>query len=371
MNVQLKRIIVFRIGHLGDTLVALPAFWAIRKKFPDAHITLLSNTDPTNPHYVSAEKVLPKNALFDSSISYPSGVSKFRRPLDMLSLLFQIRKERPCGLFYLMPRIRRIDQIKRDLMFFKFAGVKRIFGAEFLIQNLLPARAIPPVKEIESESDFFIRSLACDDIVPTEKCRDKSLLLAPDEIANGATFIDKTTPPEFINSPRIAIAPGSKWESKVWDEENYTKVVEKLIVNLNVFPIVFGGAEDKDKGDRLIKHWGRGANAAGALGIREAAAALAKCHVYLGNDTGTMHLAAAVGTRCVSVFAAVDYPGRWHPVGKGHHIFRRSVECEGCQTANCFNRNLCLKLIDPDEVYLACAEILDDHRRGEFDLIAG
>ncbi len=358
MSVQLKRIIVFRIGHLGDTLVALRAFWAIRNQYPDAHITLLSNADPKNPHYVSAGSVLPTDGLFDSWISYPSGVSKLRSPFEMLRLGLLIRQHRPCGLFYLMPRIRTNYQIDRDISFFRFAGVQRIFGADFLRKNLLPPRAIPPVTAIESESDFFLRSLSNDGIEPVEGDGQDSLLLSQEELARGSEFLNLATPQEFSSLPRIAVAPGSKWESKVWDEERYATVVEGLIEKFNVFPIIFGGVEDKAKGDRLIERWSRGANAAGELSIREAAAALKGCPVYLGNDTGTMHLAAAVGTKCVSIFAAVDYPGRWFPEGRGHHILRRSVECEGCQTANCFNSKLCLELIGPEEVFRSCAQIL-------------
>ncbi len=354
---------MFRIGHLGDTLVALSAFWAIRSQYPDAHITLLSNSDPKNPHYVSAANVLPKEGLFDSWITYPSGISKFKQPLEMLRLVLQIRRLKPCGLFYLMPRIRSNYQIDRDVRFFKFAGVQRMFGVNFLRKNLLPAHSLTPVTDVESESDFFLSLLAREGMEVAERDRQDSLLLSHDEIARGSGFLSKSTSPDLADSLKIAIAPGSKWESKVWDEGKYAVVVEKLVEEFNVFPIIFGGSEDKEKGDRLIDRWKRGANAAGVLGIREAAAALEHCHLYLGNDTGTMHLAAAVGTKCVSIFAAVDYPGRWYPAGGGHHIFRRSVECEGCQSANCFNKKLCLELIDPEEVFTACASILTSERR--------
>jgi ADP-heptose:LPS heptosyltransferase len=72
-----------------------------------------------------------------------------------------------------------------------------------------------------------------------------------------------------------------------------------------------------------------------------------------------MHLAASVGTPCVAIFAAVDWPGRWEPFGSGHQTFRRQVECEGCFTSNCFNNNQCLELINADEVYGACLQILN------------
>jgi ADP-heptose:LPS heptosyltransferase len=158
--------------------------------------------------------------------------------------------------------------------------------------------------------------------------------------------------------PRIAVAPGSKWDSKIWDEGRYAEVVSRLITKFDVSPVIFGGPEDRDKGARLISRWGRGANAAGELNVRRAAAGLADCALYLGNDTGTMHLAAAVGTPCVAIFSAVDWAGRFEPVGDQHILFRRTVECEGCHSPICLTDRRCLDLIDAEGVYNACVEVL-------------
>src|SRR5207244_13352223 len=57
---------------------------------------------------------------------------------------------------------------------------------------------------------------------------------------------------------------------------------------------------------------------------------ISRCTLYLGNDTGTMHLAAAVGTRCIAIFSARDHPGKWYPYGQGHVVIRKRVTCEGC-----------------------------------------
>ncbi len=57
-----KKILVYRIGHLGDTLVSLPAICAIRKSYPKAHIVLLTNSNTSYPNYVLARDVFPKMA---------------------------------------------------------------------------------------------------------------------------------------------------------------------------------------------------------------------------------------------------------------------------------------------------------------------
>lgn len=357
MSQLLERILVFRIGHLGDNLVALPAYWAIRKALPDAHLCLLSNADSQNPHYISASSVIPKTGLFDSYLSYPTSISSFERLLRSIELIRKLRLGRFDAAFYLMPRIRSIKQIERDLSFFRLAGIRRVFGADHLRNKILPRRAGGGTLPVESEAQYLLDCVAESGIDTRQYEVLEPLQLTNEEIARAEQFISDNFG-EGKSPNLIAVAPGSKWESKVWPEDNFEEVIKKLVQDFKVQPIVFGGTEDIEKAQRLVAKWATGAIAAGKLNVRESAAALARCRLYIGNDTGTMHLAAAVGTPCVAIFAAVDYPGRWYPLGEEHRVFRKSVECEGCQSAKCFNQGLCLSLIGPDEVYEAAGEIL-------------
>ncbi len=142
-------------------------------------------------------------------------------------------------------------------------------------------------------------------------------------------------------------------------KKDFVEVIQKLIKKYDVFPVIFGGREDFETGQKILANLKTGANAAGKLNIREGSAALGHCKLYLGNDTGTMHMAAAVGVPCVALFAAIDFPGRWYPFGENNKIFRNAVECEGCHTPDCFNDHKCLKMISAAKVFEACCGILD------------
>ncbi len=83
-----SKILVYRIGHLGDTLVSLPAFWAIREAYPNAHMTLLTNSNPNNPNYVLAQNVLPIEGLFDDWLIYPTELKKLKTLLTFSKLFF-------------------------------------------------------------------------------------------------------------------------------------------------------------------------------------------------------------------------------------------------------------------------------------------
>ena len=183
--------------------------------------------------------------------------------------------------------------------------------------------------------------------------------LTEDEHNAAKAWLGKQVPDEFSFAHFVGFGAGSRCASKIWPEERFVEVGRCLIQERNIYPIVFGGPEDRELGERLIATWGRGANAAGEVSVRLSAAILANCTLYVGNDTGTMHLAAAVGTRCIVAMSALDWPGRWNPYGSGHIVFRSQVSCEGCRLDVCTEEGLrCLKNISVKEVASACKEAL-------------
>lgn len=351
---------VYRIGHLGDTLVSLPAFWAIRKAFPAARMTLLTNADARHPNYVGARSVLPENGLFDEWLFYETNTSKARTVWSYVKLSAEIRRRKFDCLYYLMTRNRTADQISRDERFFRFAGIKKIIGADYLAQNLLEEKPEKPAGKIKSELEFFLDCLPPGD-TRFDLTVKPEMLLTGEEKRFAENWLETNRGAEFRTKRLLAVAPGSKWDSKVWAEDRFAEVVEKLIEREKIFPVVFGGGEDAEKADRLLRRWKIGANAAGRLNIRQAAALLEKCRLYLGNDTGTMHLAASVGTPCVAIFAAIDWEGRWRPFGSEHIVFREKIECERCHTPICPFEKQCLTRIRAEAVLAACERILQDN----------
>jgi ADP-heptose:LPS heptosyltransferase len=152
----------------------------------------------------------------------------------------------------------------------------------------------------------------------------------------------------------FVFGPGTKMSSKKWPIERYELLLTRLAAeHADAAFVVLGGPEDVDDGERLraiLPH--RCYNLAGATSIGESAAVLSLAHLYIGNDTGTMHLAAAVGTKCIAIFSARDVANKWAPFGAGHQVIRKEVPCAGCLLENCVEmRGLCLTLISVDEVF--------------------
>ncbi len=353
-----EKILVFRTGFLGDLLVTLPAFWTIRENFPTAEITLLTNSNNKDSHLVTAGQILPAEGIFDKFIDYDAGGSNWLNKLEIFRLALKLRIKRFDCLIYLMNRNRSPAEIKRDEHFFRLCGIRKIIGLEYLKNNLVDYDVPKPLSDIEPEFIFLNNCLVNDtEFEQLHISRKTDLLLSESEIEFGKQWLRKNIGTR--DSRRlIALAPGSKWDSKIWGDEKFIRVAEQLISEFDVIPVIFGGKEDFIKGNKIVGQLKNGINTAGTLSVRQSAALLQHCIIYLGNDTGTMHLAASVGVRCVAIFSAVDFPNRWIPVGDRHQILRRSVSCEGCHAALCQNNKLCIELISVQEVYEKCRNFL-------------
>ena len=159
----------------------------------------------------------------------------------------------------------------------------------------------------------------------------------------------------------IGLGPGSKMAAKQWPLQRFIEVGRDLLVNLpGCWLIIFGGPGDRELGNKIRDVLGdRVINAAGRLSVLESAEALRRCSVYVGNDTGVMHLAAAAGTPCVGIFSARDHPGRWEPYGLHHIVLRKEPSCAGCLLEVCIKHDMiCLKEIRVSEVMHAIRYIL-------------
>lgn len=353
------KILIFRIGQLGDTIVALPAMWVVRRHFPQAELTLLSDRHPGKT-YVLAADLLKGAGLFDRFESYvvnDSSGGRMLRAVRMAQLLMKLRRQRLDALVYLAPSTRTPVQIERDRKFFGLAGIKQFYGVNGF--RPLPCK-MPgqPLEATPSEADLLLERLAADGLpVPPagQGCLD--LRLGEAEETEIKSWLQQF--PGDAGRVWIGIGPGSKMSAKRWPEERFREVVEELIRRFNVWPVVFGGPEDAPIGARLLSAWGCGFNAAGALTLRGAASALSRCGLYLGNDTGTMHLAAATGVPCVAVFSAREWPGMWFPNGVKQKVLRSQMDCEGCGLVECIEqKNECLTRIGTAEVLAAARDLL-------------
>lgn len=366
-------ILVFRTGFLGDTIVSLPALRAIRQTFPKAHLILLYG-DAGKQSLVSPRALLDGTGIIDEFMPYPLS-GKWRKGAralwHRLCLLRTLRKKRISAVIHLEPSYKTPWQSKRDSIYFYLGGARQQI-------RTLPDRCshaqVRPLPLHEHEADFFLRSLKSHGIgfegSVSEALQIRCGAAEEREVQAWMAELNRGSTTARVDWPAcaVAVAVGSKMQAKRWPVEYYVNVLKYLTDNHGVWPVFFGGCEDCAVSQSLIDTLGVGWNASGKLSLRGAIAALRKCSFYLGNDTGTMHMAVSAGIPCVAIFSARDYPGKWYPYGSGHRIHRIATDCEGCMLEECIERKReCLTRIDPADVYESCRAVMG--RQGEFETL--
>ncbi|HUC44091.1 MAG TPA: glycosyltransferase family 9 protein [Candidatus Sulfotelmatobacter sp.] len=353
-----QRVLIFRIGSLGDTLVGVPALRAVRARYPEARITLLCDRQ-VGKSWVLAADVLSGTGLVDDFLYYPfdpTSLGRRLQPLRMARLLLSIRARRFDAFVYLVPSNRGAEAIARDRRYFALAGLRASVGFEGFpdFPTRRPAGGFAPVLQ---EADLLLARLAVSGWqVPAPGAADMTLRADAPEPEAEAWL---SSHPRTSGGPPIAVGIGGKKPVTVWPLERYDAVVRHLIRSRDVWPVVFGGPEDASGAERLVAGWGRGAVGAGALTPHQGIGVMRHLALYVGNDTGTMHMAVAAGLRCVAPFSSAHLPGWWFPYGTGHRVLRTAIECENCGLQVCVERGLaCLLGIDAARVVAACEEVL-------------
>ncbi len=357
MRQRIKGLLVFRIGQIGDTVAALPSLWLLRQQFPDARIVVLSEI-PARKTHLPPETVLPPTGLVDGFEKYPGGASA-KNFFAAWRQIRQLRKQGFDTLVYLAPSGRTKRQRLRDRIFFRSTGIKRLLAFNGFAEDLLPKSFDGTLTPQPKEADALLERLRRDGLpvpVPGQGCLDLGITEAERQRARDWWRQKAGARPG--PDGWVAICAGAKYTAKLWPLDRYIEVVRLLMDKHGIFPVIIGGAEDREVGKQMLAQWETGLCAAGELCVRESAALMEGARFYLGNDTGAMHLAAAVGIPCVAIFSARDWPGIWEPYGSGHKVLRFDVPCSGCGLEICDKELQCLRGIQVEQVYEACVEVM-------------
>lgn len=144
----------------------------------------------------------------------------------------------------------------------------------------------------------------------------------------------------------IGFGPGATYgPAKRWPEDRWIEL-GRLLARKGQRLLIFGSSLESDLCQRIAQNIGEAARScAGETDLRQTAALLSKCRLFVSNDTGVMHLAAAVGTRVVALFGSTN-PAWTRPWGRGHLVIYLREPCSPCYQRTCrFGHYHCLKAI--------------------------
>lgn len=315
------RILIIKPSSLGDVVHALPTVNLVRRKYSEAHISWLVNDTLTS--------LLQHSPIIDEIIPFE------RRRFGSLTQLPRF------GKFLTTLRRRRFD-IVIDLQGLLRSGIitwatrapRRIGLSDAREGARLFYNEMVNVPRVHAVDRYLLaaRYLGCDS--------------APVEFPLG---VSKSVASEGL----IAVNPSARWATKLWGDDKFADLIRRLPADRVVLT---GSATERAQIDKIAQ--GR-RNLTGQTDLFQLAELYRRCQVVITNDSGPMHLAAAVGTPVVAIFGPTD-PALTGPYGKQHVVLRAGVPCSPCFKDSCANRvhMECMKLITVEQVLEAARAFL-------------
>ncbi|MFH0809951.1 MAG: lipopolysaccharide heptosyltransferase II [Pseudomonadota bacterium] len=317
---------------VGDALLATPALHALRRTLPRSHICVLAKP-----------WVAP---LFEASPDCDE-VFTYERPGRHAGIV---------GLWLLCRELRC-----------------RRFGAAVLFQNAFEAALISRLARIPVRAGYATdaRGLLLNHAVPVNGAKslhEADYYLRLVECLGGDCRVDRRlrlTLPEWAERagdrrlaelglegvPLIGLAPGAQYgTAKRWPAERFAAVGDALVAATAGAAIIFGSRGEQDVARSVAERMrGRCFDLAGKTPLLEAAAVISRLAVFITNDSGLMHLAAALSVPLVAVFGPTD-ERRTSPLGRQSRLVRHSFECAPCLKRHCPTDHRCMLAITPEEV---------------------
>jgi heptosyltransferase-3 len=321
---NIKNIYIFRPGALGDILIAAPLFYSIKLQYPNCKLILISE-EGTRLNHVTAKMVVELIPEINETILYPnlSILKKFK--FFRSNIDFSINN----AIVYLKYSRCSIIQVYRDYLFFRLIGFKHTFS----FWNYITNSKISKNNFIPEYQRLFNVTIDLTGFNTTPKYfnLNKSLI-------------------NNINKYKIFSAPFGKAKSKRWPIDRYNRLYEKL--GSMGYHIVICGSKDEEIEFKEIG-WSNKTYINGYFGLnfKELVNHIKDSIIYIGNDTGPMHLAALLNITCIAIFSDTNRDTNWEPYGNGHEILRSKVECGNCQSEICrLKINICMTQIPYEQV---------------------
>jgi heptosyltransferase-2 len=328
------RVLVRAPNWLGDAVLALPAMAAIRRHFPGAHLAVAGPA--------------PVAAVFrEVTAAQPDQV--IEAPADRRGAQAMIR----AGRFDLGILLPNSFQSAWDL---RRAGVPDRWGYATSGRGLLLTRRSEPerTRGVRHHADYF-RALVLGLGIAVDE-RPPQVTASPTTRAQADALLAqlRVSP----NAAIVGLAPGAAYgEAKQWPPDRAAALAARLVRERDVTCLVLGAAHDRPAA-REMESWLRAhapetlarvidltgrTSVSGLVGVTE------RCRVVVSNDSGAMHVAAAVGRPVIAIFGPTDERST-RPVG-GHAVLTAPVFCRPCMLRDCPIDHRCMKRITIDQVF--------------------
>jgi heptosyltransferase II len=334
------KILIRATNWVGDAIIAMPALRAARARFPEARIAIVAR--PYVADIYRGQKICDELISYDPKGTH-AGLSGRER------LIRELRAQKF--------DVALLLQNAFDAAWLAWrAGIPERIGYARDGRGLLLTKKIPVPKrgEIPRHEQFYylellrraawIDSLPGESLVRLDTTQDQRQRAEQNLSAAGARH----------NVPRIAIGAGASYGSaKCWPPERFADFVNRFRRHTDADAILFGTASEETVSEAIAAGIeGPSISLVGKTAIADLPALLSQCQLFVGNDSGAMHVAAAVGLPVVAIFGPTDPQGT-APITSRCTVVQEKPYCSPCFLRRCPIDHRCMTSITPEAVETA------------------
>ncbi len=335
----LKKILIRGTNWIGDAIMTLPAVASVRATYPDAHLAILAKPPVSDIYamFSKADEIIPFKSQYDT-------------PLGVLQLAWRMRGKKFDAAILLQNAIEAA-------IIARAAGIGIRAGFNTDGRGLLlshPVRRTAAILQVH-QIDYYL------EMVKALGCADVSRALHLE------TFISPAIARDIVRQhvpdsakPLIGLAPGATYgPAKRWFADRFAQAGDRLARDLNAQVLLFGGGADRETAEEVRAHSCSGMlNLAGTTSLSETVYLLSQCRLVVSNDSGLMHVAAALNVPTVAIFGSTN-PKTTSPAGEKTVIVRKETSCSPCLKKVCPTDFRCMTAITADDVVAAAKNLLN------------
>lgn len=335
-------IVVIRIDRIGDVVMSLPAIKSLKNVFPNSRLAVL-----LRPENIPLLKNLPEiNELIPYHGFFVSVNILRKKRFDMaVDLLMDYTLKTAIITFLSLANLRIGFDIEERSRFFNLT-LKLSHEKKQMSRYLLD----------------LIRLIGKTSHIDEERIQESDPVLFISEQ-------DKSFADEFLKSHGIkegdilfGLHPGGRFPSQLWMLESFAELAERISQKFKAKIIIVGSFQEKRLIEHLVSSMKIKPLSAVGLTLDKLASIIAKMDVFICNNSGPLHIAAALGTPTVSTMGPTD-PYLWWPHGKNHIVIRKDLSCSPCNRPIC-RRHDCMRLITIQEIMQAVEIQMERIKKG-------
>ncbi len=339
-----QRILVRATNWVGDAVMSLPALEALRARFPRAEIVLVSK--PWVSEIYWHHPAVNRQIIYKPQSEHRGarGLWRFAQELkaEQFDAAILLQNAFHAAWMAYLARIPVRIGYARD-------------GRSFLLDDAIE----PPLPAAYGhQASYYLQLLFRAGVIdkprPVEEIR---VYLTDPELQWAAKKLDNLglSGPRFL----IGLSPGAAFgPAKRWMPERFASLADRLTGALNADVLIFGSPEERPLAEEIARAMHHTPTVvAGDTSLRQLLALMAQCRLIVTNDSGPMHLAAALGVPLVAIFGSTDERATG-PVGTRLRIVSRRVECSPCGLRQCPIDFRCMRSLSVEEVFKATLQLV-------------